>query len=117
MPRHPGTRLQDPSVPRLRVDIPTYADWLLSTDLESAYRYERRVLKLLSWGMPNKPWHLKTPVHALYIPSILAAFPEARFVMTHRDPTDVHAVGRRSVFREVGRQLQRRRRLATTSAS
>ncbi len=69
--------------------IPTYADWLLSTDLESAYRYERRVLKLLSWGMPNKPWHLKSPVHALYIPNILVAFPDARFVMTHRDPTDV----------------------------
>ena len=69
--------------------IPTYADWLLDANLDSAYRYECRVLKLLSWGMPNQPWHLKTPVHALYIPSILAAFPDARFVMTHRDPTDV----------------------------
>lgn len=69
--------------------IPTYADWLLDADLESAYTYERRVLKLLSWGMPNKPWHLKTPVHVLYLGNILAAFPDARFVMTHRDPTDV----------------------------
>jgi len=69
--------------------IPTYADWLVDADLESAYRYERRVLKLLSWGMPNKPWHLKTPVHVLYLPNILATFPDARFVMTHRDPTDV----------------------------
>lgn len=69
--------------------IPTYVEWLLDADLESTYRYERRVLKLLSWGMPNKPWHLKTPMHVLFIPSILAVFPDARFVMTHRDPTDV----------------------------
>lgn len=69
--------------------IESYANWLIDADLESAYRYERRVLKLLSWGMPNKPWHLKTPVHVLYLPNILSAFPDARFVMTHRDPTDV----------------------------
>jgi hypothetical protein len=69
--------------------IPTYSDWLLDADLETTYRYERRVLKLLSWQQPNRPWHLKTPMHVLYIPQILAAFPDARFVMTHRDPTDV----------------------------
>jgi hypothetical protein len=39
--------------------------------------------------MENKPWHLKTPVHVLYLPEIRAVFPDARFVMTHRDPTDV----------------------------
>ena len=33
--------------------IPTYADWLLDANLDSAYRYECRVLKLLSWGMPS----------------------------------------------------------------
>lgn len=69
--------------------IPSYSDWLLDTDLESTYRYERRVLKMLSWGMTNKPWHLKSPMHALYIPDIVEAFPDVRFVMTHRDPTDV----------------------------
>lgn len=69
--------------------IPAYVEWLLDADLESTYRYERRVLKLLSWGQPNKPWHLKTPMHVLFIPAILAVFPDARFVMTHRDPTDV----------------------------
>ena len=69
--------------------VESYAEWLLATDLDSAYHYERRVLQLLSWGMPNQPWHLKTPVHVLYLREILAAFPDARFVMTHRDPTDV----------------------------
>ena len=69
--------------------VPTYADWLLHADLTSTYRYERRVLKLLQWGEPTRPWRLKCPAHIIWIDSLLAAFPDARFVMTHRDPTDV----------------------------
>src|SRR5262245_10157387 len=46
--------------------IPSYASWLLDTDCTSAYLYERRVLKLLQWGEPAKPWRLKTPAHALF---------------------------------------------------
>lgn len=69
--------------------IPSYADWLLGADLTSAYAYERRVLKLLQWGEPARPWRLKSPAHLLFLPALDRAFPDARFVMTHRDPTDV----------------------------
>jgi hypothetical protein len=69
--------------------IPSYSSWLLDADLTSAYLYERRVLKLLQWGEPPKPWRLKTPTHLLYLDFLDRAFPDARFVMTHRDPTDV----------------------------
>jgi Sulfotransferase family len=69
--------------------IPTYGNWLLDADLTSAYLYERRVLKLLQWGEPKRPWRLKTPAHVLFLDSLDRAFPDARFVMTHRDPTDV----------------------------
>jgi len=69
--------------------IPTYAAWVAEADLTSTYLYERRVLKLLQWGQPTKPWRLKTPAHMLWIDSLFRAFPDARFVMTHRDPTDV----------------------------
>lgn len=69
--------------------IPSYADWLLEADLTPAYQYERRVLKLLQWGQPTRPWRLKTPMHMLYLPALDAVFPDAKFVMTHRDPTDV----------------------------
>src|SRR3954452_8450237 len=69
--------------------IPSYADWLLDADLASAYTYELRVLKLLQWGQPTRPWRLKTPMHMLYLPNLDAVFPDARFVVTHRDPTDV----------------------------
>jgi hypothetical protein len=69
--------------------IPSYSSWLLDADLTSTYRYERRALKLLQWGLPVQPWRLKCPTHLLFLPYVDAAFPDAHFVMTHRDPTDV----------------------------
>ena len=69
--------------------IPSYSSWLLDADLTSTYLYERRVLKLLQWGEPPRPWRLKTPTHILFLEDLDRAFPDARFVMTHRDPTDV----------------------------
>ncbi len=69
--------------------IPSYAQWLLTADLTSTYAYERRVLKLLQWRSPTTPWRLKAPTHLLYLDHLDKVFPDARFVMTHRDPTDV----------------------------
>jgi hypothetical protein len=69
--------------------VPSYSAWLLDADLTATYRYERRVLKLLQWGEPPRPWRLKTPTHILFLEHLDRAFPDARFVMTHRDPTDV----------------------------
>ncbi len=69
--------------------VPSYSAWLLDADLTSTYRYERRVLKLLQWGEAPRPWRLKSPAHILFLDHLDAAFPDARFVMTHRDPTDV----------------------------
>jgi len=69
--------------------VPSYSRWLLDADLMSTYQYERRTLKLLQWGSPALPWRLKCPTHLLFLPYLDAAFPDAKFVMTHRDPTDV----------------------------
>jgi hypothetical protein len=69
--------------------IPSYSAWLLDADLTSTYAYERRGLKLLQWGEPPRPWRLKSPAHVLFLEHLDRAFPDARFVMTHRDPTDV----------------------------
>lgn len=69
--------------------IPSYADWLLKADLTSTYLYQRRALKILQWRRPEKPWRLKCPTHLLYLRDLDRAFPDARFVMTHRDPIQV----------------------------
>jgi Sulfotransferase family len=69
--------------------VPSYAKWLFDTDLRSTYLYERRTLKLLQWGCSPKPWRLKCPNHLLFLKDLDKAFPDAKFVMTHRDPADV----------------------------
>jgi hypothetical protein len=71
-------------------EIPSYSTWLVhGADLTPTLRYQRRVMKLLQWGEPARPWRLKCPSHVLWLDALDAAFPDARFVMTHRDPTDV----------------------------
>lgn len=91
--------------------MPSYTAWLIDADLTSTYRYERRVLKLLQWGEPpqldttlRRPWRLKCPSHLLWLDDLAAVFPDARFVMTHRDPTDV-MVSVADLYCEVQRQF------------
>jgi Sulfotransferase family len=70
--------------------IPSYSAWLVEkADFTSTYAYQRRVMKLLSWGESTRPWRLKSPSHVLSLDDLNRVFPDARFVMTHRDPTDV----------------------------
>lgn len=70
--------------------IPTYTDWLNhKADLVPTYRYVKRVLKLLQWRCPPTRWRLKNPSHSLFIGALSQVFPDARFVMTHRDVVGV----------------------------
>ncbi|HEV3113232.1 MAG TPA: sulfotransferase [Candidatus Binataceae bacterium] len=71
--------------------VPSYIEWVnsASCDMEPAYRYHKRVLKLLQWRCPPRRWSLKTPSHMLYIDALNKVYPDARFVMTHRDPVRV----------------------------
>jgi hypothetical protein len=58
-------------------------------DLIPTYRYLKRVLKLLQWRWPTRRWRLKNPSHSLFILALNHVFPDARFVMTHRDVASV----------------------------
>ena len=70
--------------------VPSYSAWLIEkADLRSTLAYQRRVMKLLQWGEPARPWRLKCPSHVLWLEALDGVFPDARYVMTHRDPTDV----------------------------
>lgn len=67
--------------------VPSYFDYLLDeADLEASYRVHKRQLQLLQWRTERKPWALKYPNHLLAVQEILRVYPDARFVMTHRDP-------------------------------
>jgi len=69
--------------------VPSYTAWVLDCDMVPAYRYHRRVLRLLQWHCGPRLWHLKTPVHMLDLDALDAAYPDARFLWTHRDPAEV----------------------------
>ena len=71
--------------------MPSYGAWLGQADLRVAYRYHRRLLKLLQWRCKRERWVLKAPSHLWSLASLLAVYPDARIVVTHRDPLAVLA--------------------------
>jgi len=72
--------------------VPSYFDYLMtSLDLTAAYRVHKRQLQLLQWRMPQPRWALKYPNHVIAMRNILEVYPDARFVMTHRDPVQTLA--------------------------
>jgi hypothetical protein len=70
--------------------VPSYARWLHEkADLGPAYRIHRKFLQLLQWRCPRGRWVLKSPGHLWSLPALLAEYPDACLVATHRDPLKV----------------------------
>lgn len=72
-----------------RYHVPTYVDWLARCDMTPAYEWHRLVLQILQRRVRDKRWVLKSPVHMHSLPTLLATYPDARVVFTHRDPLAV----------------------------
>jgi hypothetical protein len=67
--------------------VPSYFDDLLDElDLVQTYRIHKRQLQLLQWRSARKLWALKYPNHVIAMNEIAQVYPDAQFVMTHRDP-------------------------------
>jgi len=69
-----------------RQQCPSYGAWYATADQRPAYEYHRRVLKLLQFRFKRKRWMLKAPSHMAVLDVLLAEYPDARIIMTHRDP-------------------------------
>lgn len=69
--------------------VPSYESWLLEQDLAPAYRYMKRVLKLLQWRRPPDRWNLKAPIDLFALDAVADVFPDARLVWCFRDPAKV----------------------------
>jgi hypothetical protein len=74
-----------------RFHVPSYAVWLGTHDLRPAYAYHRRLLKLLQWRHRKPRWVLKAPSHLSRLRLLFDTYPDARVVITHRDPLCVLA--------------------------
>jgi hypothetical protein len=69
--------------------MPTWQAWYRSTDQRPHYAYLRKVLQALQWLRGGDRWVLKSPQHLEQFPALLDTFPDATFVVTHRDPVAV----------------------------
>jgi hypothetical protein len=81
-------------IPEASCDVPAYRSWVDTQDFAPAYRWLRRMLQLVQWqkrqrGEPVRRFVLKTPSHLGYLDVLLAEFPDAHIVHTHRDPVEV----------------------------
>ena len=99
--------------------VPSYFSACLEGGrLLEAYEYHKLALQLLQWQGEPRRWVLKWPCHLVALDEIVTVHPQARFVVTHRDPVQALASNcslatmlRRSTSRdvdphEVGQQMR-----------
>ena len=67
-------------------NIPGYSAGMSGVDPTPVYEYHKRVLQLLQWKHRKERWVLKTPAHLGRLHALFAVYPDARVVVTHRDP-------------------------------
>lgn len=135
----PGFRVMHPLAPRLPQEciaidshtfnsyefqtthfVPDYQRWLESRDKLAVYRHHCRFLQHLQWQRPGAHWVLKAPAHLFGLAELLAVYPDAGIVQTHRNPLKVMAslaslsTMLRAAFSEradppaIGREMSRR---------
>ncbi len=76
----------------IQFDIPAYNKWLLfEADMAPAYRWHRRFLQHLQSEHKAERWLLKSPAHLWSPEALMAEYPDAVVVQTHRDPLRVIA--------------------------
>ncbi|HEX3980685.1 MAG TPA: sulfotransferase [Acidimicrobiales bacterium] len=71
--------------------IPTWRDHYLARDQRPSYAYLKKILQALQWLRGGSRWVLKSPQHLEQFPALVDTFPDATFVVTHRDPVSVTA--------------------------
>jgi hypothetical protein len=74
---------------QMTLPVPGYRAWWRRADLTETYEYHRRVVKLLGSRKPPDLWLFKAPHHKFHLEALAHAYPDCRFVMTHRDPAKV----------------------------
>ena len=66
--------------------LPRYSAWLRGQDWTSAYRRHRRNLQLIGLPDAGRRWVLKNPSHLFALDALLALYPDALVIQTHRAP-------------------------------
>jgi hypothetical protein len=80
--------------PETMAVMPTWRDWYLASDQTPFYEYMKTMLKVMTFlgrGTEREAsrWLLKSPQHVERLRELMAVFPDATVVCTHRDPVAV----------------------------
>ena len=70
-------------------NVMSHAIATAARDLTPVYAYHKKVLQLLQWKHRGERWVLKCPAHLGRLGFLFAVYPDARIVVTHRDPLRV----------------------------
>lgn len=68
-----------------QLDLDQYDEWLMTADETPSYSRYKDVLRLVGLN-DDRRWLLKNPSHVFGIHALLAVFPDACIVQTHRHP-------------------------------
>jgi hypothetical protein len=66
--------------------VPRWRDYYLSHDQSGTYAYLKKGLQVLTFLHGPNRWVIKCPQHMEQLPALYKTFPDATFVITHRDP-------------------------------
>lgn len=102
-----------------QLDLALYDRWLMGADETASYRRYKDILRLVGLN-DDRRWLLKNPSHVFGVDALLAVFPDACVVQTHRHPASSLAslVNLLSNFNSafMGEQIDRDRRLRRETA-
>jgi hypothetical protein len=70
-------------------NVPSYTIWKSGIDQTPIYEWHRLMLQTLQWATPTEHWVVKAPSHLSALPLVFQTYPDARVVITHRDPLRV----------------------------
>jgi hypothetical protein len=66
--------------------VPGYSAWLREQDWTGAYLRHRRNLQMIGLHDAGRRWVLKNPSHLFALDALLAVYPDALVIQTHRSP-------------------------------
>jgi hypothetical protein len=72
-------------------DVPAYQDWFEAAPQRLGFDFHHRFLQHQQAKRAGSRWVLKAPGHLFALEGLLARYPDARIIHTHRDPLRVMA--------------------------
>ncbi len=72
-------------------NLPTYSKWLEGQDWTNAYARHKKNLQLIGLPDQDRRWVLKNPSHLFALDELMAVYPDALIVQTHRPPSTIMA--------------------------